>query len=274
MSYDNYLMKRRDTICAELEEIDKRLEKAPKGRLAITKRGNQRYYYVLFSDGDKTIKKYINKSNVKLIKALGQKRCDIYKKKELVNELQSIDAYFDVRKKAPKSLEEKLEENEGLKEVFFDKNNTFSDYVKEWLNEPFEPNPKNPEHLVVPTNTDVKVRSKSEAMIYNKLLESGLPFVYEKAVKIGGVTRYPDFTIFDPNTGRVYYYEHFGMLDSPKYIRDFNYKMNLYSNNGILLNHNLIMTYETENVPFDIKQVDEIIEKIKNNEYIDLSRNK
>ena len=29
MSYDNYLMKRRNTICAELVEIDKRLEKAP-----------------------------------------------------------------------------------------------------------------------------------------------------------------------------------------------------------------------------------------------------
>lgn len=270
MSYDFYLVKRRKTICAELEEINKRLEKAPKGRLTITRRGNQRYYYVVLCDGDNTKKKYINKSNVKLIKALGQKRCDIYEKNELLNELQSIDAYFDVRKKAPKPLEKKLEENEGLKQVVFDKNSTFSDSVKEWLNEPFIPNPKKREHLVVPTNTDIKVRSKSEAMIYNKLLESGLPFVYEKAVKIGGETRYPDFTILDPNTGRVYYYEHFGMLDKPGYIKDFTYKMNLYASNGILLNHNLIVTYETRNIPFDVKQVDEIIEKIKNNEYVNL----
>ncbi len=270
MAYDNYLKLRKEEICAQLAEIEKRLENAPKGRLTLTTRGKQRYYYIEYNDGDKLCKKYISKSKVRLIKALAYKRYNIYLKKELENELESIEAYFNVRKKFTRPVDKMLEEYEGLKKTIFSKENIYSDYVKEWLNEPFEPNPKKREHLVVPTNTDVKVRSKSEAMIYNKLLESGLPFVYEKAVKIGGEIRYPDFTIFDPNTGKVYYYEHFGMLDKPEYISDFTYKMKLYANNGILLNHNLIVTYETKNIPFDIKQVDEIIKKIKNNEYVDI----
>ena len=275
MSYDKYLAERKEDICAELKVIEEKLEKAPEGRLTICKCKSRAYYFITVEDKESNkIKKYLPKSNIKLIKALAVKRFNLYRKKELINELNAIDAYFAVRNKLSKSVKKNAEENVELKKLVFANEKTYDDYVEKWLNEPFEPNPKNRNYLVVPTNTDEKVRSKSEAMIYNKLLESGLPFVYEKPININGEIRYPDFTILDPNTRKIYFYEHFGMLDKPDYINDFTYKMNLYTRNGILLNHNFIMTYETNNIPFDIKQVDEIIDRIKNNGYVDIHENR
>ena len=49
---------------------------------------------------------------------------------------------------------------------------------------------------------------------------------------------------------------------------------NLTNHLKVLLNHNFIMTYETNNIPFDIKQVDEIIDRIKNNGYVDIHENR
>ena len=53
-------------------------------------------------------------------------------------------------------------------------------------------------------------------------------------------------------TGEYYYWEHVGMLDKPGYRSDFLTKFRVYINNGLLPDHNLILTYESDGHPFDI----------------------
>ena len=61
------------------------------------------------------------------------------------------------------------------------------------------------------------MRSKSEVIIANLLHARGIEYRYEEPLEIDGLTKYPDFTIEDDNTGRTYYWEHLGMLSDERY---------------------------------------------------------
>ena len=71
---------------------------------------------------------------------------------------------------------------------------------------------------------------------------------------------YPDFTILNPNNGKTYYYEHFGMMDDPNYQQDFLSKMRTFLNNGIYPGVNLIMSFETKDTPIDEVYVNHLLE--------------
>ena len=61
----------------------------------------------------------------------------------------------------------------------------------------------------------VKVRSKQELYIYNRLLTfEFLRITYEKALIARCQERYPDFTIVNMKTKNVFYWEHLGMFES------------------------------------------------------------
>ena len=59
------------------------------------------------------------------------------------------------------------------------------------------------------------MRSKSEAMIAMSLYVQKIPYRYECELKLGSITLFPDFTIRHPETGEIFYWEHFGMMDKP-----------------------------------------------------------
>ena len=61
------------------------------------------------------------------------------------------------------------------------------------------------------------VRSKSEVIIANKLANKGVEYAYERPLTIAGVTKYPDFTIEDMESGVTFFWEHCGMLHVPSY---------------------------------------------------------
>ena len=79
-----------------------------------------------------------------------------------------------------------------------------------------------------------------------------IPYRYNCRLDIGGHVYYPDFTIRHPVTGRFYYWEHEEMLDHPACRSDFLTKLRIYMGNGILPDHNLILTYESGDDPLDI----------------------
>jgi hypothetical protein len=78
------------------------------------------------------------------------------------------------------------------------------------------------------------VRSKSEWIISEALANAGVAFEYEKALTLGGVTRYPDFTIEDEISGSTFYWEHLGMLDRVEYRKAWERKLAWYRANGVL----------------------------------------
>ena len=73
------------------------------------------------------------------------------------------------------------------------------------------------EHLIHRTARREAVRSKSEVIIANLLHAKGIDYRYEEPLEINGVTKYPDFTIEDDDTGETFYWEHLGMLSDEGY---------------------------------------------------------
>lgn len=77
------------------------------------------------------------------------------------------------------------------------------------------------------------VRSKSEVIIANALAAKGIDYTYERPLTIDGVTKYPDFTIEDNESGQTVYWEHCGMLHVPSYRKRWEEKLAWYGANGI-----------------------------------------
>jgi len=78
------------------------------------------------------------------------------------------------------------------------------------------------------------LRSKSELLIYQSLLESGIKPIYEKKLVIKEVVMLPDFVIENEDTGITYYWEHCGMMHDPEYVERWNQKLHWYKENNIL----------------------------------------
>jgi hypothetical protein len=102
------------------------------------------------------------------------------------------------------------------------------------------------ENLVFLTRSGIHVRSKSERAIADALYQNGIPFRYEAAHTIGGQKIHPDFTIDRPYDGKLFLWEHFGLLDDHEYRKTMIRKITLYAQYGFNPFNNLIYTYEQD----------------------------
>lgn len=78
------------------------------------------------------------------------------------------------------------------------------------------------------------LRSKSELLIYQRMLDKGLEPFYERPLVIKEVEKLPDFTLEDDDTGVNYYWEHCGMLHDKGYAERWKEKLKWYLENDIL----------------------------------------
>jgi predicted nuclease of restriction endonuclease-like RecB superfamily len=134
-------------------------------------------------------------------------------------------------------------------------------YIKNWSQELFDKSQVLPENLIYPTPNGVMVRSKSESIIAGILEAENIPYRYEAALKLGGRTYFPDFTILTPWNKKIIYWEHFGMADKPEYVGSMLEKLTTYRKNGLFPWYNLIETYESERYPFDVQRIRMIIHR-------------
>ena len=120
--------------------------------------------------------------------------------------------------------------------------------------------PFKPEELKVRTNDGTYVRSKSEGLIYNLLLEQGITFVYELPRRIGNKMYWPDFTILSEIDNETeLYIEHQGMM-SVEYYRDrFFEKLLEYWNDGYVQGLNIFFTFDGPDGGVDLTPVHELI---------------
>ena len=106
------------------------------------------------------------------------------------------------------------------------------------------------------------VRSKAEVMGATYFYENGIPFRYEEPIILGGVQYCPDFTFRDPKTGTFYWYEHFGKMDDPDYVRDNLPRLITYAKYGIIPGINLVLTFETKEHKLSFPQIRAAIETV------------
>ena len=101
-------------------------------------------------------------------------------------------------------------------------------------------------------------------MIACMLDKAGIPYRYEEIVPLNGevgVFMHPDFTVLNKRTRKVYYWEHFGAMNSNSYVEDnFMPKIREYYNFGFLPGDRLLITFESSGHPLDTTDIKRIIE--------------
>lgn len=125
------------------------------------------------------------------------------------------------------------------------------------------------QNLIHRTARGEMVRSKSEVIIANELAHRKVEYGYEQPLEIDGVTKYPDFTVEDAESGQTFYWEHCGMLHVPNYRRRWDEKLAWYKANGILPYEEgggpwgtLIITRDESNGSIDSSKIGEVMSKV------------
>ena len=122
------------------------------------------------------------------------------------------------------------------------------------------------DYLIHRTARGEMVRSKSEVIIADHLANHDIEYGYEQPLTIEGVTKYPDFTIEDMESGLTFYWEHCGMLHVPSYRRRWKEKLKWYRAQKILpqeegggKNGTLIVTRDEANGSIDSAKITSLI---------------
>lgn len=136
-----------------------------------------------------------------------------------------------------------------------------TDKQKAWEAEPYHKSTLFAEGLTCPTKKGEMVRSKSEALIADTLFELGIPYRYECELVLDGKVFHPDFTIYNPSTDSILFWEHLGAMDSRDYLSNNIDRFAVFAANGILPSRNLIITSETKRFPFTGAIVNEFVRK-------------
>lgn len=141
------------------------------------------------------------------------------------------------------------------------------DAHREWADEEYEKNsfpfPEGEVHL---TSFGLRVRSRGEIMIAERLYHFGVPNRYDQIISLNKgpddglgntLIESPDFSFQDRNY-EEFYIEYCGMMDDPDYVRKHLIKRSNYERNGIVPWKNICYIYSTGG-GFNVAEIDSII---------------
>ena len=244
--------------------IEKKIEKMPEGDISAYKGNspNSFRYYLRKSRKEKH-GEYLSKASYELRDELAQKKYYEVLLKQIKSE------YSKLIKIQAMSIEDSIMNtycglNPGIKRLITPVNVDDKTFEEIWLTEPydglrFEEYDKTEFY----SEKGERMRSKSEVLIANSLLHYGISYKYECPLKLSnGNIRYPDFTVLNPKTRDIKYWEHLGKMGDIDYISFNLKKMAEYEKNGIVLGDNLILTVESASMPLSTKDIDRTIEHI------------
>lgn len=274
---------------ARLEKLNKKVDKqlidVPEGSLKWQNIKGKIYYYhqyiVKDNNSEKNEDKDIENNNVvcktkieyikkdsTLAKDLANKQYNSALKSTITNNLKCLKLF--VNKYNADKLDNIYDNlSEARKKLVIPLYSTIKEKVRAWSEEEYETNNNYPANLRYETEQGDMVRSKSEVIIANILYKhrEDILYKYEKPLMliIDGREKqvYPDFTIINVHTGKITYWEHAGIMDDEHYATKFVRKMNVYVTNGLIPGKDVIVSYETQELPLDIKVVNRLVETIK-----------
>lgn len=250
-----FLYEKQRKLAQKIKRLQEELLQFPRGELLSCRNGKYTKWYISF--GCK--KEYLAKGNRKIAQELAKKKYLSHKLTELKQELAALNTYLSNLENI-QSQSTFLSNNPQYIELLPDAYTKHFGNYEAWSLESYTANEKHPEGLIHMCKTGKYLRSKSEVIIANALFEQRIPFRYESVLELGDVTLYPDFTIIDSTTEKVFYWEHFGMMDDETYVHSWSQKMRIYIQNGIIPGVQLICTYETKDHPINSIQVQKIID--------------
>lgn len=241
-----------------IKKYEGRLAMLPKGSLMRKEKGGREEYY--YMDGGCKQRKYINKSNNKLVEALKTRK---YLETALKRMKTNIKAQ-EILLSSYMNYDER-EIKEALPKAYRDVADLLPSKesgcrtAQELRRFGAEP--------VHTTGSGQQVRSKTEAMIVEILDREKIDFVYEAKLKLrtpegGEIEIHPDFK-FKNRYGDSIYWEHFGMLGMENYRHAALRKIETYICNGIIPSINLLITAEDTGGAMDMRAIYRTVEMLK-----------
>jgi len=249
-----------------ISDVERQLSRLPSGALRVRHtKGTTRYYQ---REKGETDGKYLGKDSKDTIKALEEK------------------AYFSELLKVAKKEEIDLKKLQVIMDNLPDYKTVFLGipYEKRHLISPYEPivnasdeiirifnKKKVDDSIMLITQNGEHVRSKSELIIADRLKAAGVPYFYEDPLIMAEQEHpqeiieclywHPDFRVQNTRTGRYYYWEHFGRLDSQDYCENCQGKLEIYAHYGYFPGENLIITTESSRHSLNLEYVDCLIDR-------------
>ena len=246
------MVKRQQFLLSQIEDCLNIINNAPPGKLEIHKNNSSFRWYVKPDNGPRF---YLPRSEFKTARLLADKKIAINRLSALEKELRATELYL---RHYPKETEliNLFDTESRLVELI----NVFD--CLPWHLQDFSSNPSFPENLKHPSPSGHMLRSKSECLIDMELFYRNIPFRYECELNVLGHISYPDFTFYNEKSNEYKYWEHFGMIDDPKYRKRAFEKMDAYISQGFVPGKDVIFSFETSSAPLTVTTIDRIIDDI------------
>lgn len=262
------LIKKIDELTGYIDTAQNCMQVAPEGSLYVmTNRGNLQYYHRKEATDPHGI--YIKKSETKFIKQLAQKEYakKIYAKamierdklkKYLANYNPDVltNIYHTITTPKQQFVTPYiLSDEEYIAQWKAKKLREKEQYGKDDLLEV-------PEEQAIITEQGERVRSKSEKILADKFNMLNIPYVYECPLYVKGYGYIrPDFIVLNVRTREEYFWEHLGLMDDKEYSKKAVLKIESYERNQIYPGKKLLLTYEMDKHPLNMKIVEGLIEE-------------
>lgn len=244
------------------KETRERLLAAPKGSLRISNSHTKPEYYYKQEASGKGNGKYIKKKDFAIAIAIAQRDYERQLLNNVEIRIKTIEKFIERYScMLPEDVYNSL--NPYRRELVSPLIIPDDEYVRRWLAVEYKGKVVEEGTGSIMTEKGELVRSKSEKIIADKLFSMGIPYRYEYPIMLkSGIRVYPDFTILKMPERKEIYLEHFGLLDEESYVESTMRKLHSYSESGIFLGDNLLITYETRRYPLSTKMLDGVLQGI------------
>lgn len=255
---NNYTNTEISALTQAISKIESKLAEIPHIKLRCRKCNGTILWYEKGSGPPKS--RYISKSNRLYAEQLAYYTFASEYLEELKKKLKLLHLNEDSSKKLERIKQKYFLEKEGFSTLLKSNYKSINEKSLEWISEDYEKNEYKKDELIFRTLDGHMVRSKSEVMISDYLFEHGIPYRYECRLDLGSTTYYPDFMIRRISDGKIFYWEHFGLMDDAGYANSANKKIANYIANHILPSDNFITSFECHNRPFSSSDVGRLVD--------------
>lgn len=254
-------------LMKQVDYLEKRAAGFPEGRLKLSRSNGVVQYYFRTKEGDgkaltnKPGSKYKYKKDPDLAAAIAQRDYETVLLKEISDRLKIVRKARKIYEKtSPETSLLKFCENRQklIKPVYL----TDEVYIQMWQQEQYEKKTFAEGTPEIYTIKGERVRSKSEKIIADTLSRYDVPYKYESPLQLTGYGQiHPDFCALNKRTRQEFYWEHLGMMDDEKYIRDAFLRIEAYEKNDIFPGERLLLSVETKLMPLNMRLIEKMIQR-------------
>ncbi len=290
-TFTSQLQQRLFQLRETLSELTRSKKKQTEGHLRVAQKGSARPQYYQYTSPDDLTGKYIRKKNLDFAKSLAQKDYDENIIPLIQKEIKALEDFLIQTKNGNLLTDFYTSLCPARRALITPVTLTDEDYAARWQEVSWTGRSFTPDYPPLFTAHEERVRSKSEVLIADTLYRHGIPYRYEFPVTLrrhfttngtglgridsdsnhkayssttnstseNTITLYPDFLCLNKRTRTEFIWEHFGLMDEPAYSNNAAGKLRLYTENGILPGHHLIITMETKSEPISTHTIEQMI---------------